>query len=161
MTVSTDCVLAIDLGTSGPKVALVTLDAEVLAWQTRPVALDLSEGGGAEQDPADWWRAICGAARGVLDETGGADRVVAVSVTCHWAGLVAVDGKGEPLRPAIIWMDSRGARYVPALVDGLIKVEGYGLRKLVRWIRRTGGAPGLAGKEPIAHLLWLRHNEPV
>ena len=155
-----DCVLAIDLGTSGPKVALVTLDAEVLAWQTRPVPLSLLEGGGAEQNPADWWTAICGATRGVLDETGGADRVVAVSVTCHWAGLVAVDDRGEPLRPSIIWMDSRGASYVPEVVDGLIKVEGYGLRKLVRWLRRTGGAPGLAGKEPIAHLLWLRHNEP-
>jgi xylulokinase len=157
---SADCVLAIDLGTGGPKVAVVTLDAEVLGWQNRSVALALSEGGGAEQDPADWWQAITAAARGVLEQTGAADRVVAVAVTCHWCGTVPVDGEGTPLRPAIIWMDSRGARYVPELTDGLINVEGYGLRKLARWIRLTGGIPSLAGKEPVAHLLWLRHNEP-
>ena len=155
-----DCVLAIDLGTSGPKVALVTLDAEVIAWRNETVPLSLSDGGGAEQEPADWWGAICAAARAVLDETGGADQVVAVAVTSHWAGLVAVDGAGEPLRPAILWMDSRGARYVPSIVNGLIKIEGYGLRKLIRWLRLTGGIPGLAGKEPVAHLLWLRHEEP-
>jgi xylulokinase len=158
--VSGDCVLAIDLGTSGPKVAVVTLDAKVLGWQTRPVSLSLSAGGGAEQDPADWWQAICMAARGVLEQTGAAERVVAVAVTCHWCGTVAVDGEGVPLRPAIIWLDTRGARYVPEVCGGLIRFEGYGLRKLARWIRLTGGVPGLAGKEPVSHLLWLRHNEP-
>lgn len=155
-----DCVLAIDLGTSGPKVAVVTLDAEVLAWQTRPVALSLLAGGGAEQDPADWWQAICAAARAVLEQTGAAPRVVAVAVTSHWCGTVAVSGDGVPLRPAIIWLDTRGARYVPELCGGLLRVEGYGLRKLIRWIRVTGGIPGMAGKEPVSHLLWLRHNEP-
>lgn len=160
MSGSKDCVLAIDLGTSGPKVAVVTLDAEVLGWQTGSVALSLLPGGGAEQDPADWWQSICGAARTVLERTGAADRVVAVAVTCHWCGTVAVDADGTPLRPAIIWLDTRGARYVPQVCDGLIKVEGYGLAKLVKWIRMTGGIPSLAGKEPVAHLLWLRHNEP-
>lgn len=160
VTGSRDCVLAIDLGTGGPKVAVVTLDAQVVGWQSRSVKLSLSEGGGAEQDPADWWRAICEAATAVLEHTGAAGRIVAVSVTCHWCGTVAVDGEGEPLRPAIIWLDSRGSRYVPAACDGLIRVEGYGLRKLAKWVRLTAGIPSLAGKEPVAHLLWLRHNEP-
>jgi len=156
----TDCVLAIDLGTSGPKVAVVTLDAEVLGWQTRPTRLALSEGGGAEQDPQDWWQAIVAAARAVLEQTGAAERVVAVAVTSQWAGTVVVDERGEPLRPAIIWADSRGARHVAEVCSGLIRVQGYGARKLARWLRLTGGAPSLAGKEPVAHLAWLRHNEP-
>ena len=155
-----DCVLAIDLGTSGPKVAVVTLDAEVLGWQTRPTQLHLLDGGGAEQDPHDWWQAIVAAARAVLEQTGAAERIAAVAVTSQWGGTVPVDADGEPLRRAIIWMDSRGARYVPELVDGVVRVAGYGARKLSRWIRLTGGAPSLAGKEPVAHLLWLRHHEP-
>ncbi|NVB42772.1 xylulose kinase [Pseudenhygromyxa sp. WMMC2535] len=153
--------LAIDLGTSGPKVALVTLDAEVLGWQTRPTTLVLSEGGGAEQDPEDWWRAICAATRGVFEQTGvDPGRVAAVAVTCHWAGIVAVDDHGAPLRPAIMWMDSRGARYMDQHCGGALRLSGYGVRKLARWLRLTGGAPSLAGKEPTAHLLWLRHEEP-
>ncbi|HLT35783.1 MAG TPA: FGGY family carbohydrate kinase, partial [Enhygromyxa sp.] len=152
--------MAIDLGTSGPKVAVVTLDAEVLGWQTRPTRLALFDGGGAEQDPLDWWQAIVAAARAVLDQTRAAERIAAVAVTSQWGGTVLVDQDGAPLRPAIIWMDCRGARHVPAVCDGRVRVAGYGARKLARWIRLTGGAPSLAGKEPIAHLSWLRHNEP-
>jgi xylulokinase len=157
---SQDCVLAIDLGTSGPKVAVVTLDGEVLAWETRPTQLALLDGGGAEQDPHDWWRAIVAAARAVLDRTHAAPRIAAIAVTSQWGGTVAVDADNQPLRPAIIWMDARGARYVPELCGGLVRLAGYGARKLARWIRLTGGAPSLAGKEPLAHLLWLRHHEP-
>ncbi|MFO7561888.1 MAG: FGGY-family carbohydrate kinase [Enhygromyxa sp.] len=154
-----DCVLAIDLGTSGPKVAVVSLDAEVLGWQTRSTKLALFDGGGAEQDPRDWWQAIVAAARAVLEQTGAASRIAAVAVTSQWGGTVLVDEDGEPLRPAIIWMDCRGASHVPAVCDGLVRVAGYGARKLSRWIRLTGGAPSLAGKEPVAHLAWLRHHE--
>lgn len=157
----TEYVLAIDLGTSGPKVAVVDTDGGVLGWVNRTTALRLSDGGGAEQDPADWWRAICEASEAVLRETE-VDRqaIVAVAVTTQWAGVVPVDDRGEPLRPAIIWMDSRGAEYMAELCKGLIRVEGYGLRRLLTWIRRTGGAPSLVGKEPVAHLAWLRANEP-
>jgi len=156
-----DHVLAIDLGTSGPKVALVSLTGQVRCWQNRTTQLQLGEGGAAEQDPEDWWTSIVAAARAVLAESGlTRDHVAAVAVTSHWAGLVAVNAQGTPLHPAIIWMDSRGARYMPKLCGGPIRVEGYGPRKLARWLRLTGGAPSLAGKEPIAHLELLRHEFP-
>ena len=44
-----ECILAIDLGTSGPKVALVTTQGEVLASEVESTELFLSEGGGAER----------------------------------------------------------------------------------------------------------------
>ncbi|MFV8754592.1 xylulokinase [Nannocystaceae bacterium ST9] len=156
-----DHVLAIDLGTSGPKVAVVTLTGKVVAWQNRTTRLVLAEGGAAEQDPEDWWRAIVEATHAVIEQAGlTRDRVAAVAVTCHWAGVVAVNAQGTPLHPAIIWMDSRGARYMPELAGGLVRIEGYGVRKLARWIRLTGGAPSLAGKEPVAHMALLRHEYP-
>lgn len=152
-----DHVLAIDLGTSGPKVALVALTGEVRCWQNRTTTLMLDAGGAAEQDPEDWWRAIVAASRAVLEQSGiGRERVAAVAVTCHWAGVVAVDAAGTPLHPAILWMDSRGARYMPEHCHGLVRVSGYGVRKLARWLWVTGGAPSLAGKEPTAHLALLR-----
>ena len=57
-------------------------------------------------------------------------------------------------------MDSRGARYIDEIVGGLLKVEGYAASKLWTWIRRTGGAPSLVGKEPLSHILFLRHERP-
>lgn len=154
-------VLAIDLGTSGPKVALVTATGRVLGGQTAPTELYLSDGGGAEQDPEGWWSAIV-TATARLREQGLADfeRVVAVGVTSQWAGTVPVDADGTALGRAVIWMDSRGARYIDEIVGGLLKVEGYAARKLWTWIRRTGGAPSLVGKEPLSHALFLKHERP-
>ena len=59
-------ILAIDLGTSGPKVALLSPRGVVLGGRSEPVPLHILPQGGVEQDPADWWRAICTAVRQLL-----------------------------------------------------------------------------------------------
>ena len=158
---SHECILAIDLGTSGPKVALATLDGQVAGSAFEPVALLLSPGGGAEQRPADWWAAITRAARRLLAATNIAPAsVAAVSCTGQWSGTVAVDAAGEPLANALIWMDSRGAPYVRRATGGPLRVQGYGPLKLARWLRRTGGVPARSGKDSVAHILFLRHERP-
>src|SRR5579872_3488544 len=156
-----ECVLAVDLGTGGPKVALVSATGHILASASEPVALHLLPGGGAEQDPDEWWSAITGAARRALAGAGVAPGdVIGVGCTAQWSGTVAVDGGGVPLRPAVIWMDSRGSAAIRRQARGRVSLMGYGARKLQRWIRLTGGAPGKSGKDPTAHILWLRDAEP-
>jgi xylulokinase len=154
-----DLVLTIDLGTSGPKVAVFTLDGRYVDGEFEPVELLLGDGGAAEQRPADWWAGVvAGAARlrarGVLPA-----RPAAVSVTSQWSGTVAVDRDGEPVTDSLIWMDARGAQDIASLA-GRLKVQGYDPRQLRRFISLTGGAPSLSGKDPIAHILWLRRNRP-
>lgn len=160
MALPAECVLAIDLGTSGPKVGLATVSGEMLACTSAATRLHLLPGGGAEQDPEDWWRAIVEATHALWRSGHDPKTVVAVCVTAQWAGTVAVDREGRPLHPAIVWMDTRGAKYVPELVGGLVRVQGYGARKLASWLRRTGGIPSLGGKEPVAHIQFLRHERP-
>ena len=151
-------VLAIDLGTSGPKVALIDEGGRVLRRAFLPTRVLLGPGGAAEQDPAEWWAATVAATRRVLD--GDAAGVRAVAVTGQWAGTVVVGAGGEPLAPAMIWMDARGGPHTRTLVGGRVRVAGYEPRKLVRWIRLTGGAPGLSGRDPLGHILWLRAARP-
>ena len=161
MSDETECILAIDLGTSGPKVALVTVRGEVLASEVESTELFLSDGGGAEQDPDDWWRAIMAATRRITDRNlVPREQILAVAVTSQWAGTVPVDENGEALGRAIIWLDSRGAKYVPSVAGGFVRIQGYGALKLESWLRKTGGVPSLAGKEPVAHILFLRHERP-
>lgn len=160
MAATTEVVLAIDLGTSGPKVALVDTEGHMHACVSEPTALHLLPNGGAEQDPEDWWRAIVVATRRLWSAGHDPARVIAVSVTSQWAGTVAVDRDGRPLHRAILWMDTRGAKYIPELVGGLVRVQGYAAGKLARWVAKTGGVPSLGGKEPLAHLLFLRHERP-
>lgn len=154
-------ILSIDLGTSGPKVALVRTDGTVAAHEFEPVEVLLLDGGGAEQRPADWWTATTRAARRLMGRGVAApEEVAAVGVTAQWSGTVAVDAAGQPLGNAVIWMDTRGAPHVERLTDGLLHVEGYAVSKLFRWLRLTGGAPSRSGKDPLAHILYLREERP-
>ncbi|MCP3102359.1 FGGY-family carbohydrate kinase [Myxococcus sp. K15C18031901] len=154
-------ILAIDLGTSAVKLAAVTLRGRILGGEVEPLPLDLMPDGGAEQDPEAWWAAIVRGTRRLLGSGKVSARdIVSVNCSAQWSGTVAVDERGRPLCPALIWMDSRGAKHVQRVADGLIPVEGYGLRQLLTWIRLTGGAPSLSGKDPMGHILFLQAERP-
>jgi xylulokinase len=153
-------VLAVDLGTGGPKVAVVSADGRVAAHAFEAVPVELTPDGGAEQDPRRWWSAVTGAARGALaDSAVDPESVVGVGCTAQWSGTVAVGADGAAIGNAVIWMDSRGAAAVHRAVGGA--VSGYSGPKAVRFIRLTGGAPTLSGKDPVGHILFLRDERPA
>lgn len=154
-------VLTVDLGTSGPKVSLYTVHAQEIGNEFEDTPVELIDGGGAEQNPDLWWDAICRASKRLLQRRlVPLEDIAAVCCTSQWSGTVAVDSRGRHLHNAIIWMDSRGARYVREITGGFPKISGYGLRALASWLPVTGGIPGLSGKDPIAHILFLKHEYP-
>ena len=154
-------VLTIDLGTSGPKVAVYSMAGEIVAHTKTETAVTLLPGGGAEQDPHEWWQAIKTAVCQVLaQEVVAVSDIVAIGCTSQWSGTVAVDEQGQPLMNAIIWMDARGAAYAKEITSGLIQVEGYGLDKILPWVRLTGGIPTPSGKDSIAHILYIKNELP-
>jgi len=154
-------VMAVDLGTGGPKVALLSATGRIAAHAFQAVGVDLTDDGGAEQSPSAWWDAVVSCARRALADSGAPpERVVGIGCTSQWMGTVPVDGAGEPIGPAIIWMDSRGAGAVRETVRGTLNVQGYSPTKLARWVRRTGGIPSLSGKDPVGHIHFLRQHRP-
>ncbi len=154
-------ILAIDLGTSGPKVAIFTAQGQVVAFEFEATKVYLQPNGGAEQNPDDWWNAIKTATRRLLSQGKvPTENIVALCCTSQWSGTVAVDETGRHLMNAIIWMDSRGAKYIDGITDGLFKIEGYGVAKMLAWIRLTGGLPTHSGKDPIAHILYIKNELP-
>ena len=158
---ATDVILAIDHGTSGIKAAIVSVTGQVLDYEFEGTPIHFLPGGGAEQDPADWWKALLAAAGRLLArEAAPRSRIAAISVSSTFSTTVAVDRDGNPLMNAITWMDSRGAPLVKQIVSGFPSIEGYGLRMLLKWIPRTGGGPTLSGKDDIAHVLLIQHEFP-
>ena len=154
-------VLAVDLGTGGPKVAVLASTGRVVAHAFRAVGIDLTDDGGAEQSPQAWWDAIVASAREALADAGVApEDIVGVGCTSQWSGTVPVDDDGVAIGPAITWMDSRGARAVRETVRGALNVQGYSASKLAKWVRRTGGIPSLSGKDPVGHIHFLRQQRP-
>lgn len=114
-----------------------------------------------KKDPADWWRSITAAVRALVARAQATARsVVGVAVTAQWSGTVAVGADGEPLMNAIVWMDSRGARHIGRVTGGAIRLAGYDVRKLRLFVSRAGGIPGHSGKDPAAHIRWIRNERP-
>jgi xylulokinase len=150
-------VLAVDLGTGGPKVGFVSVTGRI-AWhdhitlQTRWL-----DGGGAVQDAGEWWGVVSGAVRkAIANGDVDAGRVAAVCVTGQWASTVPVDADGVPVGDCIMWQDHRGIRLVRRRIGG--PVAGYDPRALATWVRKTGGVPG--GNDPVGHMLNLATNHP-
>ncbi|HTX70050.1 MAG TPA: FGGY-family carbohydrate kinase [Thermoleophilia bacterium] len=154
-------ILAVDLGTSGAKVALVGIDGRVAAWEFEPVELLVLPGGGAEQRPDDWWRAVVAATRRVLagHDGPGAD-IAAVCCSTQGEGTVPVDESGAPLANCILWMDMRGAPNLRRQFGGFPAMQGISLLRVRRWVKLTGGMPSPTGKDPAAHMLYVRDELP-
>ncbi len=154
-------VVAVDLGTGGPKVAVVSDRGRMVAHAVRPVALDLLPGGGAEQDPDEWWSAIADACREAVGAAGvPSGSLLGIGCTAQWSGTVALGADGRPRMPALLWMDSRGSAGIRRVVGGAVNVLGYDPRKLLRWVQVTGGVPSLSGKDPVAHILFIKEARP-
>ncbi|MBN8656935.1 MAG: FGGY-family carbohydrate kinase [Anaerolineae bacterium] len=152
-------ILAIDLGTSGMKVALISVNGNVLGWEAEAVRLILTPDGGAEQSPEEWWQAFLSAAGRLMKKNQGAN-VIAVCASTQGEGTVAVDKDGNALGNAILWMDMRGAANLKKQIGGLINIDGVGISNVLRFVSLTGGMPSMTGKDPAAHMLFIRDTMP-
>ena len=91
-SISEKYILSVDLGTSGPKSALVTTGGEVVDYEFKENEVILLPEGGAEQRPDDWWDAIIDTAKKVIaKQLVPVDDIVAICCSTQWSGTVAVD----------------------------------------------------------------------
>jgi len=102
-------VLAIDLGTEGARVGAFGTDGDPLGSVHRGYPTSYPRPGWAEQDPDDWWSAVVDATRTLLAQPrcAGAGPVVALACATTASTVAVLDAAGRPLRPALLWMDSR------------------------------------------------------
>lgn len=145
-----DCILGIDLGTSGTKTVLFDTNGATLASHTVEYPLYQPKNGWAEQDPEDWWQAVKETVRAVLQAAGvKAESVRGVGLSGQMHGLVMLDRDGNVLRRAILWCDGRTQTQCDEITETL------GREKLIA-ITANPALPGFtAGK-----ILWVREQEP-
>lgn len=143
-------IIAHDLGTTGDKATLVDVDGKLLGSTTVHYQTAFESGGKAEQDPRDWWQAVCAATRTLLRvHPEAAARIDAVSFSGQMMGAVLVDGKGQPIRPAIIWADTRSQTQAQQLVERVGMERGYAL---------TGHR--LNPTYSLSKVMWVRDEDP-
>jgi xylulokinase len=153
--------IGIDMGTSGTKVALVDDSGTIVSSARGNVETILTKEGGGEQDANEWWRQIMQLIKDIVGKAGiPPEKIVAIGTSSTWSNIVAVDKNCNPLMNAIMWMDTRGAPYVAKIVKGFPSVKGYGLSKVLKWMKIHGIAPVKSGIDCVAHINYIKHERP-
>jgi xylulokinase len=156
-----ELILAVDLGTSGMKVALFNIEGEVLGWESEPVELLITPDGGSEQSPEEWWQAFLTATGRMLKRTSGlVPQIKAVCCSTQGEGTIPVNREGNALSNCILWMDMCGAPHLRDQLDGLLNIDGASVDKVLRFVNITGGMPSMTGKDPAGHMLFIRDAMP-
>lgn len=150
--------VGIDLGTSSCKVVAIDENLKIVESGSENYGLLTGENGKAEQNPDEWMEAIIK----VLGKMNLIEKyaVVGIGLTGQWSGTVPVDESGKRLYNAIIWMDTRGKKEIEEITGGFPSISGYRIDKLIKWIRKTGGAPAHSGKDSLAHILYIKKRMP-
>ncbi len=143
-----DLVIGIDSSTTATKAIAWTGDGELIAEGRCPIALDNPAPLHYEQDARDWWRALCSAVRDLGTQVD-LDRTAAVAIANQRETWAPVDADGEPLRPAMVWMDERGRPDVD-LLEATVGRE--------RLLQLTGKIPGPLPCLYSVH--WMKREEP-
>ena len=141
---SGDLVVGVDCSTTAAKAVVWTAGGAPLSSARVPYELSQPRPGWGEQNAEDWWDAFCGAVRRAV-QTVDATRVAAITLTHQRESFVCLDEHGQPLRPAMLWLDGRAVR----------EVEEFGTEDVHR----------VTGKPPNPtpgwyKLLWLQRHEP-
>lgn len=143
-------VIAHDLGTTGNKASLYDSEGTLLGSAFEAYETVYAQHGWAEQNPEDWWRAVCHTTKQLLAETSTArDEVAGVSFSGQMMGCVALGRDARPLRHALIWADQRAVAQERWMKERIAPEDAY---------RITGHR--LSSSYSLSKMLWLRDHEP-
>lgn len=142
--------LGIDIGTSGTKTVLFDEKGTPIKSCTVEYPMYQPENGWAEQDPRDWWNAVCESCKDVIGKTGiNASDIAAIGLSGQMHGLVMLDSEGNVIRNSIIWCDGRTGEECDYITNTI------GKDKLISITANPALTGFTAGK-----ILWVRKHEP-
>lgn len=144
------CILAFDIGTSATKTSLWSADGELLASASFAYTLHRPDPLSAEIDAHVWWQAVCTTSQQVVAAAAIAPGDVAgIGVDAVGWTPIPVDRGGDPLFPALIWLDRR------AQVEAQQVSERADADDLIRLSANPLDAAYITPK-----LLWLQAHHP-
>lgn len=126
--------LGIDIGTSACKVAVFGREGQVIASQSGDYPVYYPQEGWAEQNPEEWWEAVCGAIRRALEKGGiQPEEIAGVGIDGQSWSAIALDKEGNVLTNTPIWMDTRAQSICDRLneeigADAIFEVAGNSLQ---------------------------------
>ena len=154
-------ILALDLGSSGLKAAIVSDMGDVVARTLVPYGVIILPNGGVEQDASNWWAISLKASKQIIADSGVApDQIVGICCDSQYSLIIPVNEHAEPLMNAISYLDTRGGRYNLQMMSGFPKIDGMSLKKLLKFVHLSGLAPMRSGIDSLAHMLVIKNELP-
>lgn len=143
-------IIAHDLGTTGNKATLYNREGQLVGSAFYAYDTAYPHTRWAEQNPEDWWQAVCASTRQLLAQT----RVRPGEIACitfsgQMMGCVPLDENARPLRTAIIWADQRAVEQERWVGERVSPQEVY----------RISGHR-LSASYSLQKILWLREAQP-
>jgi xylulokinase len=121
-------VLAHDVGTTGDKATLFDQDGVLVRSTFAAYPTSYLQAGWVEQNPLDWWQALCQSTSALLHEAGvAASEVACVVFSGQMMGAVAVDARCQPLHKALIWADMRAESQIAEVAARIDPARVYAL----------------------------------
>ena len=143
-------ILAHDLGTSGNKATLYAADGTARGSVLAAYDTHFFNGCWAEQNPDDWWKAVCDSTRELLVRARVDPHDVAVvALSGQMMGCTPVDAEGRALRPSMLYCDQRATAEADAILSRMSLADFY---------RIVGHR--VSASYSLEKLMWLRANEP-
>lgn len=155
-------VLAYDIGTTGVKTCLFSIDETItlIAGASAGYKLYILENGGAEQDAEEWWRAMCKTTRELFQKVSvKAEKVEGISFCSQMQGLVLVDREGRPVHRPMSYMDQRAREEIRKGIAHGPQIAGANVVKLLKSLKITG-AVSTSVKDPMWKYKWIQNHEP-
>ncbi len=157
-------IIAHDNGTSGTKTCLTRISdkIEILGSHLTEYGVSYPEGipHACEQNPLDWWRAICEGTKHVIKSSGiTPDQISGITFSTQTQCALFVDESGNPLDNPYIWIDGRSTKEYEKGMKGGIQVSGYNLAKILKWIKIAGGGPA-SPKDQVWKYKWFQNHKP-
>lgn len=143
-------ILAHDLGTTGNKATIYDRDGALVGSAFYGYSTEYAHTGWAEQNPDDWWRAVCASTQDLLRASGiRGNSIAAIAFSGQMMGCVPLDARARPLRSAIIWADQRAVEQERWLGERIDPADVY---------RITGHR--LSVSYSLCKTLWIRDHQP-
>ncbi len=155
-------VISYDIGTTGVKTCIFSVgnSIELISGASAGYNLYVLDGGGAEQDPNEWWTAMCNTTYQVLKESDvSPEEIEGISFCSQMQGLVLTDKNGEPVRRAMSYMDQRATKQLEKGIAHGFQIAGANVFKLLKSLAITG-AVAASVKDPVWKYKWVEENEP-
>lgn len=143
-------IIAHDLGTTGNKATLYDREGKLVGAEFFAYDTEFAHTNWAEQNPEDWWTAVCQSTQKLLQSTHvSKDDIACITFSGQMMGAVPLDKNARPLRNAIIWADQRALKQEAWIGERVSFEDMYKI---------TGHR--LSSSYSLQKILWIRDNQP-